>query len=183
MYIFTNTEWTFLRCQTLFQVLCKIGTINIPIGQIKKWFQEVIQLAQGPIAGKNYNLDLSSARLTPHSQCLMLYCLLFNMMCLFCMGGTRIWIQGLILAKQALYDLSHTSSPSAPFFFFFWPWVIFQISSCFLLLASLGLWSSYLCLHIAGWLARCCVDWDGGLADFFAWAGFKLWPSWSPLPK
>jgi hypothetical protein len=43
-------------------------------------------------------------------------------LCFFSLGSTRVWIQGFILGRQALYHLGRSVSP-------FWYWLFFEIGS------------------------------------------------------
>jgi hypothetical protein len=58
-----------------------------------------------------------------------------------CVCISRIWAQGLALARQALYHLSHTSSLFK---------VIFQIGSCFLLPRQGTMILQHMASHVAG---------------------------------
>jgi hypothetical protein len=60
------------------------------------------------------------------------------LVCLFFFfDSTGVWTQGFMLAKQVLFCLRHTSSPTTP-----------------IVLHSAGLWSSYFRLHVS-WHDRC----------------------------
>jgi hypothetical protein len=113
-----------------------------------------------------YNpLLLSVGRVCEYDLVLLLWLCCFIFIYLF--GGTRCWAQGLILARQALYHLSH---PIDPFY-------LCYFGDRVLLFAEAGMaWHPHIyASHIAGVTDVSTLGWDGFLLIIcLGWPGTTI---------